>query len=82
MASGPAGALRADFLRADLAVDAGLDKRQVWEQTIDEAQRELEKYPDHPDAWAALATAYQALGSFVKAEEAKRQYQRLNPQGL
>ena len=71
----PSGLL---FLRADLAVNAELDKRQVWEQLIEEAQRELHKFPDHPDPLAALATAYLAVGDAEKAEEAMRQYRRLN----
>jgi hypothetical protein len=71
----PSGLL---FLRADLVVGAELDKRQVWEQMVDEAQRESRKYPDHPEPWAAMATAYQALGDFVKAEEAAQQYHRLS----
>lgn len=71
----PSGLL---FLRADLLAGEEIDKRQVWEQMIEEAQRELRKYPDHADPWAALATAYQALGDFVTAEEAAQQYRRLN----
>lgn len=67
------------FLRADLVSGAEIDKRQVWEQVIEEAQRELRKYPDHPDSWAALAKAYQALGNLAKAEESMRQYRRLKP---
>lgn len=71
----PSGLL---FLRGDLVAGGELDKRQVWEQMIVEAQRELRKYPDHPDPWDALTTAYQALGYSVKADEAKQQYLRMN----
>jgi hypothetical protein len=71
----PSGLL---FLRADLAADAGLDKRQVWEQLIEEAQRELLRYPDHPGPLAALAKAHLAMGEAGKAEEAMQQYRRLD----
>lgn len=73
----PSGLL---FLRADLVNGAELDKRQVWEQMVDEAQRESRKYPDHPEPWAAMATAYQALGDFEKAGEAAQQYRQLSKQ--
>ncbi|MBI3479935.1 MAG: hypothetical protein HY016_06210 [Nitrosomonadales bacterium] len=73
----PSGLL---FLRADLLVGNELDKRLVWQQMIEEARRELSKYPDHPDSWAALAMAYQALGDSVKAEEAAQQLRRLREQ--
>jgi len=67
------------FLRADLVTGNALDKKLVWEQMIDETQRELRKYPDHPDAWATLAGAYRALGNSAKAEESMRQFRYLNP---
>ncbi|MBI3222401.1 MAG: hypothetical protein HYZ46_04885 [Nitrosomonadales bacterium] len=68
------------FLRADLAGEEGLDKRQIWEQMLEQAQHELDTYPDHADAWAAIATAHQALGNDAKAEEARQQYLRLSKQ--
>ncbi|MFZ5529796.1 MAG: hypothetical protein ACOY4U_01920, partial [Pseudomonadota bacterium] len=71
----PSGML---FLRADLVSDGGLDHQQVWEQMAMEAQREQNKFPDHPDPWAALATAYRALGKEAQAQEAERQYRRLS----
>lgn len=73
----PSGLL---FLRADLVAAGELDKRQIWEQMIDEAQRELRNFPDHPDPWAALATAYQKLGDTQKAEQAVQKFRQLNAQ--
>ncbi|MBY0577216.1 MAG: bacterial transcriptional activator domain-containing protein [Gallionellaceae bacterium] len=66
------------FLRADLVGGAALDKRQIWEQMIEEAQRELGDYPDHPDPWAALVKAHRALGDSVKAEAAMQRYLQLS----
>lgn len=73
----PSGLL---FLRTDLLANGELDKRQVWELMIEQANRELGIYPDHPDAWAALALAYRSLGNVAKAGEAMQQYRRLNKQ--
>lgn len=50
------------FLPAGLAPElATLDKRLVWWQVIEEAQRTLDRYPEQPGALEAIARASAAL---------------------
>jgi hypothetical protein len=57
-----------------------LDKQLVWKQIISEAEKTINKYPDHPMAYQALGRASLRIGKRNKAIDPLRRYVQLRPQ--
>lgn len=56
-----------------------LDKRLVWKQIIKEAEKNIEKYPEHPMAYLALGRARLRSGKRSEAIAPLRRYLQLRP---
>lgn len=70
------------FVRRDAVASAipALPKSRVWEEVIREATSVIDEYPDHADAYLALARAHMARADLAATIAAYRGYVALRPE--